>query len=281
MSDVLESQKKLVALKSGNICAICKSVLAEKNAALSGGEAAHIYGEKPGATRHDATKDLKWVNSEKNLIYICPKCHKDIDDVIPYEFPVKRLFEIKRTHEEFVITTLQMRINNEKISTYLTDVVIRLSSTQMTSEADSYDRSYLPYSIDDKMNINNINMCRRFIDEYKQFQTYLHGENGLYKISINEGGYEKRNIYNRIWNVYIEIVRELQKDGYTVPYDGDYIYLEGCSRIRTLILNSKGYEEMNDDDLINCVYILMADAFIECKWFDNPNNGGENRDSSS
>jgi len=37
---------------------------------------------------------------------------------------------------------------------------------------------------------------------------------------------------------------------------------------------------MNDDDLMQCLYIVLVDAFIECKWFENPNIGGEIDDSS-
>ncbi len=79
--------QRLLHSKSGNRCAMCKMLLtdpANENAACIG-ENAHIYGEKPDAARYDASKDEQYVNSEKNLIFLCCNCHKKIDtDVDSY-----------------------------------------------------------------------------------------------------------------------------------------------------------------------------------------------------
>ena len=52
-----KNERKLHS-KSGNRCAMCKCVLVDvdnPNAACVG-ENAHIYGEKPGSARYDASK---------------------------------------------------------------------------------------------------------------------------------------------------------------------------------------------------------------------------------
>jgi hypothetical protein len=98
-----KEQKKLHA-KSGNRCAMpdCTNVLIDTNGIIIG-ENAHIYGENPESARYDATKEEKFVNSEKNMIFICRNCHKKIDtDIITYT--LDRLFDIKAKHEEFVRT---------------------------------------------------------------------------------------------------------------------------------------------------------------------------------
>ena len=82
--------------KSGNKCARCKEILVENDVCI--GENAHIYGEKPGAARYDASKPAAYVNSEQNLIFLCRNCHKIIDqDVARYTTEV--LFSMKKEHE--------------------------------------------------------------------------------------------------------------------------------------------------------------------------------------
>lgn len=95
----LKEQRKLHA-KSGNRCAICKTVLVDVKNVTSAciGENAHIYGEKPGAARYDATKNKKFVNSEENLIFLCCNCHTKIDNE-EKDYPTEKLFEIKKQHE--------------------------------------------------------------------------------------------------------------------------------------------------------------------------------------
>ena len=99
----LSEQRKLHS-KSGNRCAICKTVLVDVENIDSAciGVNAHIYGEKPGAARYDATKPIEYVNSEANLIFLCCNCHTKIDGQ-EKEYPPKLLFEIKQQHEREVI----------------------------------------------------------------------------------------------------------------------------------------------------------------------------------
>ncbi|MEE1321116.1 MAG: NACHT domain-containing protein, partial [Acutalibacteraceae bacterium] len=99
----LSEQRKLHS-KSGNRCAICKTVLVDVENIDSAciGVNAHIYGEKPGAARYDATKPIEYVNSEANLIFLCCNCHTKIDGE-EKEYPPEKLFEIKKQHEREVI----------------------------------------------------------------------------------------------------------------------------------------------------------------------------------
>lgn len=275
-------QQRLLLVKSGNKCARCKKTLAESGDSRALCVNAHIFGEKPGAARHDPNLDMVFVNSDKNLICLCPNCHDIIDYVRPNDYPTERLFQMKQQHEDSVRMSLQNNIANGKISTYLAAVVVRLGNMETSPNESLHKMDHLPYQINDKIDCNNIKIYRELIHEYGAFQSYLQNEeNGLYKISTSEGGYEKRNIYNRIRNVYVEIIGELERQGNPAPYDGDSIYLAGYNKIRELIINSKEYTDMIDDVLMHCIYIVLVDAFIECKWFENPNKGGGVIDSSS
>lgn len=268
------SQQKLLHVKSGNRCTICKKILAEKDEIKSSGVNAHINGENPGSTRYDPNLSKDYINSEKNLIFICPNCHDKIDNISPQDYPPDRLLKMKSEHEESVRTLPRKSLDNEKIATYLTGVVNQLSSIEACPESDLHDRKYLDYEIKEKIDFNNIKQYEETINEYKIYQYYLHGENGLYKISVSEGGFEKRKIYNRIKHIYMEIINAFNDINELPPYSGDVIYFKGFNVIIQTIRNSKSYIEMNDDDLMHCVHIILVDAFIECKWFENPKNGG-------
>jgi hypothetical protein len=70
------------------------------------GENAHIYGEKPGAARYDASKSVAYVNSESNLIFLCRNCHKIVDSEVLF-YPPEALFAMKTAHEKKVDHALQ------------------------------------------------------------------------------------------------------------------------------------------------------------------------------
>lgn len=99
--------KVSLAFRSGGVCAFpdCGKHLvykSEKGSDKHVAEAAHIFGEKQGAARWipDMTQEQR--DSIENLLYMCPTCH-DIIDKAEIDWPAKRLFELKTSHEERVI----------------------------------------------------------------------------------------------------------------------------------------------------------------------------------
>ena len=98
--------QKLLHAKSGNRCAMptCNIVLVERSVCI--GVNAHIYGEKEGAARYDATKPPEYVNSEANLIFLCCNCHTKVDTEVS-TYPPEALFAMKAEHEQRVVLALQ------------------------------------------------------------------------------------------------------------------------------------------------------------------------------
>lgn len=97
MSISSHTQKQLCT-RSGNKCAKCKCVLAPNDIELLN-NIAHICGEKPGSARYNENQTPEERNSYKNLIVLCPNCHKTIDDD-PESYTVEYLKELKFSHEE-------------------------------------------------------------------------------------------------------------------------------------------------------------------------------------
>lgn len=110
MSGTIKSKdQKILCTKSGNRCAMpdCRKILVidgtTTDPASLVAEMAHIKGEKPDAARYDASMSDIERNSHPNLIFVCPSCHKEIDDQ-PNTYSVEKLYNIKRNHEEWINT---------------------------------------------------------------------------------------------------------------------------------------------------------------------------------
>ena len=96
--------RKILVIKAGGRCSICKEQLVtegtDTDAPSVFGEEAHIVGQSPNGPRAGNIAD---VDSYANLILLCRKHHKQVDDQVGY-YTVERLREIKRKHEEWVAT---------------------------------------------------------------------------------------------------------------------------------------------------------------------------------
>ena len=159
-SSISNKEQRLLHTKSGNRCAMCRNILVEIKDGVSAciGENAHIYGEKETAARFDATRSNEFVNSEKNLIFLCCNCHKKIDTEV-LEYPVGKLFRIKSEHENWVAKKLAEKSvaygfgELEVLSKYL------MSSSILPKETSSYDL----LKIDKKIQKNELRDVRNFI----------------------------------------------------------------------------------------------------------------------
>lgn len=157
---ILEKDQRLLHTKSGNRCAMCKTPLVDVIAGSAAciGENAHIYGEKPGSARYDETQKKEFVNSEKNLIFLCCNCHKRIDTDID-TFSVDYLFDLKRQHELWVMQELESGMMNytfaeiEVLANYILDVGSRVQGTM------TYDL----LKIEDKIKKNTLEEVQGYI----------------------------------------------------------------------------------------------------------------------
>lgn len=159
-ASISKKDERTLHVKSGNRCAMCKIVLVDTknpNAACIG-ENAHIYGEKPGAARFDATKSDSFVNSEKNLLFLCCNCHKKIDTDIA-SYPVDTLFTLKKQHEQWVENTLA----KESISYSFAEIEV-LAQYLVSSKAFIQDvSSFRLLKIRDKINKNSLQDVQHYI----------------------------------------------------------------------------------------------------------------------
>jgi hypothetical protein len=98
---ITDRARKILWGKAGGRCSICQVQLVTEGTDTDDpsvfGEEAHIVGQSPNGPRASNVPD---VDSYANLILLCRKHHKQVDDQIGY-YTVERLKEIKRQHEEW------------------------------------------------------------------------------------------------------------------------------------------------------------------------------------
>ena len=154
---ITATNERLLHTKSGNRCARCNTVLVEHSVCI--GENAHIYGEKEGAARHDATKPPEYVNSEANLIFLCCSCHKKVDTAV-LMYPPEALFAMKAEHEQRVVLALQQGSVNY---TYAELEVITSFLAQQSGKAVA-DSNYRLLHISEKIQKNQLTDVQGYID---------------------------------------------------------------------------------------------------------------------
>lgn len=105
MSVSQQDIKKLFSLSAG-ICNICKKQLIENNTQIA--EMAHIIAKSSSGARGSIFNINN--NSYNNLILLCPNCHTKVDKY-PDEYPVQKLINLKKEHENFIHSRLNIRQN--------------------------------------------------------------------------------------------------------------------------------------------------------------------------
>jgi len=113
--NILDRDRKILWAKSGNRCAICRcSLIANANEFDKEsvvGDECHINGQKKGAARFFENENTLIINSYENLILLCKRHHKLIDDQ-ENTFTTDYLHEIKSAHEKWVNDTLNFSKDN-------------------------------------------------------------------------------------------------------------------------------------------------------------------------
>jgi hypothetical protein len=99
---ITDKTRKILWVKAGGRCSICQVQLVTEETDTDDpsvfGEEAHIVGRSPAGPRSGKIPN---VDSHANLILLCRKHHKQIDDQVGY-YTMERMKEMKRQHEEWV-----------------------------------------------------------------------------------------------------------------------------------------------------------------------------------
>jgi hypothetical protein len=208
-ADISDRDQRLLHTKSGNHCAMCNIILADDSVCI--GQNAHIYGENKGAARYDSSLPIEYVNSEKNLIFLCCNCHKKIDSDEGH-FPPNSLFALKRKHEQNVMHTLK------GASIDYTNVELRAITEYLIRENGkaSLKSDYRLLHIPEKITKNQLTEVQGFIDTglitVARIEDYInrHPDPSFSErltdvfikeyVTLKSGGMDSVSIFNALWD---------------------------------------------------------------------------------
>jgi hypothetical protein len=114
------------------------------------------------------------------------------------------------------------------------------------------------FEISRKISFNDLTKSKNIIEEYCVYYK---------KVDEKYSEFDTMGL-NKSNSVLASIKREylkLKNSG-----NSDYVFLSVIERIKNKVIESANFNEVPIDELELCVDILVVDAFIRCKIFDNP-----------
>jgi hypothetical protein len=200
-------------------------------------------------------RGIKFINT-KNITFD-PK--SDIFD-IPFILKIINNLDTDslKNMYEFVMKELEPAsgLNPQNIQTNLATIINILSKENW--EKDKENIQIIPYDIDRKIDYNNLSTSRDIIEEYK---IHYNRVDSIYSEFNKEGVNKSKSVLDFIRREYFEHKGLLNDD-------------ELFSKIVTSVVDriemSSNYIHIPFDELELCVSILVVDAFMRCRIFENP-----------
>ena len=157
---------------------------------------------------------------------------------------------------DFIKKELVIEIDPMKLESNLAAVINILSKEdwnkkEPVSEINSFE-------IDRKIYHNNLNAAKAIIEDY----TVHYGRvDKIYTEFDSQGSNKSSSVLSTIRQEYARAKSNM---------NDDHLFFEVISKVEEKILNSSNYSSIPFDELELCVNILVVDAFIRCKIFENP-----------
>ena len=159
---------------------------------------------------------------------------------------------------QFVKKELVMEIDPMKLESNLAAVINILSKedwdkTEPVTEINSFH-------IDRKITHNNLNAAKSIIDDYK---VHYGRVDKIYAEFDSQGSNKSKSVLATIRQEYAKAKSSITDD---------QLFFDIILKVEGKVLNSSNYTAIPFDELELCINILVVDAFIRCKIFENPDN---------
>ena len=159
---------------------------------------------------------------------------------------------------EFVKKELVAEIDPMKLESNLAAVINILSKEDLDKPDSALEIN--SFAIDRKISHNNLNAAKVIIDDYR---VHYGRVDRIYSEYDSLGSNKSKYVLSTIRQEYAKAKSNL---------NDDQLFFEVISKVQEKVLNSSNYTSIPFDELELCVNILVVDAFIRCKIFENPNN---------
>jgi len=159
---------------------------------------------------------------------------------------------------KFVKKELVNEIDPLKLESNLAAVINILSKEdwnkkELVGEINSFE-------IDRKISHNNLNSAITIINDHSLHHTRV---DKIYTEFDLQGSNKSNSVLSTIRQEYAKLKGNLSDDD---------LFFAIISKVQEKVLNSSNYTSIPFDELELCINILVVDAFIRCKIFENPEN---------
>lgn len=156
----------------------------------------------------------------------------------------------------FIKKELLMEVDPLKLESNLAAVINILSKEDLAKIDPVHEIN--SFEIDRKITHNSLNAAKTIIDDYSAH----YGRVDIIYTEYDSQGTNKSNfVLSTIRLEYAKAKSSLSDD---------QLFFEVISKVQEKVLNSSNYTSIPLDELELCINILVVDAFIRCKIFENP-----------
>ncbi|KQO18049.1 ABC-three component system protein [Paenibacillus sp. Leaf72] len=159
---------------------------------------------------------------------------------------------------ELVAAELGERPDPAKITSNLTELIKLLSKEDLKVAEEQTELN--EYNIDWKIEYNDLLKVRSIIKKYKIYYSKL---NSLYAEFDRQGNNKSMSVFDKLSRFYTE---EMLLD----DFNNNQKFLRIINRTVSYIRETDNFVDLADEELELCVSIIIVDAFIRCKVFEDP-----------
>ena len=200
-------------------------------------------------------RDLKFNN--KHGIEFNPN-----EDIWDKEIILKTILEAKIDKQKDIYDLIKSELGEmpdvKRISTNLADLINLLSEEDLGSVPPV--NGLHEFNIDSKIEFNNLKRARGIIKHYRIFFPKI---NRIYEEFDNQARNKSLSVFNKLVNFYNE---ELMDE----DLNDTQRFINIITKTLAYIEESDNYKTLPKEELEQCVSIIVVDAFIRCKIFENP-----------
>lgn len=215
----------------------------------------HGYTFKFVSIARDAGELRKESYKNPHGIYFNPEC-----DIIDKNSILSKIRGLDINDQEriygFVKKELVTEVDSLKLDSNLATVINILSKEDWNKKESLAEIK--SYEIDRKISYNNLDSAKLIIDDYS---LHYNRVDKIYTVFDTQGSNKSYSVFSTIRQEYAKLKGKLSDD---------QLFFEVISKVQQKVLNSSNYSVIPFDELELCINILVVDAFIRCKIFENP-----------
>lgn len=139
-----------------------------------------------------------------------------------------------------------------------TDLAVVVKALATNAKDWSKDRRPIEFDVDKKIDFNHLEGKKRLINDYK---IYIGKLNAVYGEFVDNATDYSFIILQNLSDMY---------SGYLGQYESNALFDKIVDEARELALNSKSAEDIPVDRVNVCINVIVIDAFIRCRIFEDP-----------